>query len=338
MHYRRLLVTGALVASVNTAWAGDRAPGWVNGSAELYPSELYIVGMGSGDERSDAETRARAAVSAVFSVHVSAQTAITTAQTEVTEGGKTRFSATQAVVQDAKSTTDRVLEGVAIAESWQDPTTKRIYALAVLNRKKAAVVLRDKLGDLETAVKPQVVQLAKATEPLRRAGAGFRIQALAKNRDNLIADLRVIQPGADTAGEADWSTARRDADAAVRALQVSLRVAGSENARAIQTGVVKSLNALGICTVDGTTPPDIAVAVNLDLAVSGPREGWYYARLTATATVTDPKTGTQILQFDASVRPAASEPGEASHRAADAVAKKVAENLQPALQAFFAGQ
>ena len=41
-----------------SAFSAERTPGWVNGTAEFFPNELYIVGVGSGDERADAETRA----------------------------------------------------------------------------------------------------------------------------------------------------------------------------------------------------------------------------------------------------------------------------------------
>ena len=321
-----------------SAFSAERTPGWVNGTAEFFPNELYIVGVGSGDERADAETRARAAVSAVFSVRISAQTTISASQSEIVDGARSKLSSTNSVIQDATAATDRVLEGVTIAESWEDPETKRVYALAVLNRKKAALILREKLKNLDGAAKPQVALLTSVTEPMHRAGAGFRLQALAVNHDALIADLRVIQPGVDAACETDWEAARRSADTAVRALQVSVKVAGSANARAIETGAIKALAALGIHTVEGSAQPDIAVTVNLDANLTGPKEGWYYARLTATAAAKEVRTGTQMTQFDASVRQAASDPNEAGRRAADALAKKVAEGLQPALRGFFVAQ
>ncbi len=331
------LFVAVMLMPTTSALAADRQPSWVNGTPQFYPNELYIVGVGSGDERQEAETRARAAVSAVFSVRVAQKTSISASQAEVVEDGKTKFSSTHAVIQDATAVTSRVLEGVAIAESWEDPTTHRLYALAVLNRKKAALVMRDKLRDVETASKPHIARLTAETDPMRRAGAGFRVQSLATSRSALIDDLRVIQPGAEVDSEVDWDAARRLADSSVRALQVSLRVEGSENASAIQTSTIKALSALGIRIAESSTRPDIAIRVSLELAMSGPTDGWFYARLTATAAATDVKAGTQMTQFDASIRQAASDPREASRRSAEAVAKKIAEGLQPALRAFFEG-
>ena len=333
----KILITMAC-GLAGSAVAAERQPEWVTGTPRFYASELYIVGVGSGDDRSDAETRARAGVSAVFSVRVTGQTQVSASQKEVVEGNRTKFSSTQTVIQEATAVTGRVLEGVAIAETWEDPASHRIYALAVLNRKKAATVVRQKLQDLETAAKPQIAQLAAESDSMRRAGAGFRVQSLAAHREALVGDLRVIQPGADDASDVDWEASRRSADAAVRALQVSVRVDGSESARAVQTGAVKAMSGLGIRVAEAGTNPNIAVVVTLEAATTGPQDGWYYTRLTATAYATDVKLGTQVTQFDASMRKAATDPSEASHRASDAVAKLVAEGLQPALRAYFEGQ
>ncbi len=149
-----LLALAFLLFSGGEARAKDR-PEWLEGGRDhRFPTQRYLVGVGSGpatgDETADtnrADSAARANIAKQIQVQV--KEAITDIQRE--EEGK-KGSAGSVTEVKSESSVDLSLEGVTIAERYFDSKRDIHYSLAVLERSDAAGRLRDKIRDLLKAV------------------------------------------------------------------------------------------------------------------------------------------------------------------------------------------
>src|SRR5690242_444038 len=76
-----LAVLAGCAAAPKRAAADSRAakakPEWVDGQSSEYPRDMYLSGVGLGDDRQSAEDRARGEISKVLSTVVSVDTNLT---------------------------------------------------------------------------------------------------------------------------------------------------------------------------------------------------------------------------------------------------------------------
>ena len=123
-----------LMAACAAARAAERKPDWIDRESGRWPREMYVTGVASADERAVAEDRARADLARVFTSHVSSALNATASEDDIRTDRGNAHSERITVVDETRSTTDKVLEGVEIAEVWLDPASRQTYALAVLDR------------------------------------------------------------------------------------------------------------------------------------------------------------------------------------------------------------
>lgn len=67
--------------------------------------------------------------------------------------------------------TDQIMQGVRIAEMWQDPQTHRHYALATLRRASAAMSLRQEITRLDDATAHNVERARSTNDLFDKIGA-----------------------------------------------------------------------------------------------------------------------------------------------------------------------
>lgn len=345
MSHRRLLVTlllascaGPLPAQAGSPARGaaslrDARPDWISGESTEWPRHRYVLGVGLADDRASAEERGRAEVARVFTTRVEATTTTYQAERSQTAGGRTTTTQEGAVSDEARSTTDKLLTGVEIVATWQDPATRQIYALAALDRQEAAARLRAALEALDASAMP----LAKAIQGPDRVDAGLaglRLRMLAKARAPLVADLRVVTPGAEV--DSAVARLRPAAEKAVARLVVSLAVEGDRN-ELVETGVAKGLAELGLTARrEAGDGADLVVAVTTSVEDLGEREGWTWTRAAASVTIREARGGQVVVQLEESAREGATLPAEGPRRALKGVAERLAARIPPAFEEWLA--
>src|SRR5687767_2572429 len=114
---KHLVPVIALCVSLLPGCASNpHAPDWVNGTPAKYASAQYLSGRGQAASGEEARDRARADLAKTFEVNVSVESedvqAFRSGAGGQYEGRSARRIATR---------TDRVVEGMEIAETWQDP-------------------------------------------------------------------------------------------------------------------------------------------------------------------------------------------------------------------------
>lgn len=305
----------------------DRRPDWISGEALEWPRQRYVLGVGVADDRATAEDRARAEISRVFSTQVEARTSAYAAETSTSGTGRDRTVQERNVVDDTQSFTAKVLEGVQIVETWQDPTTRQVYALATLDRRQAAARLRDALATLDAEAGRHASAMGGEDRVAAATGA-LRWRGVQRRKQPVLADLRVVvpdekQPRMDPALEAK-------ATEALGRLDVVVHVEGDRE-RTVEAGVGRALASMGMRPRAGTEAAagDVKVSVQVSVEDLGEKDGWYLTRAAGAVTAAATAGGKHLAQVRITERGSATLQGESAPRAlkrlADAIATKLPE-------------
>ena len=339
------LLSLAVAASLLSACGGGAArksssggarPAWGEGESPRWTRAQHVLGVGSGDDAHSAADRARGEISRVFSSAVSVNTTVDETETTVNQGGRTNTSFSQAVAQNVRTASDKMLEGTEVVERWKDGATGRYYALAVLNKGKALSAVAEKTGALDADALQWKTRLDAAGDKFDRAKAAAKLSAVLKGRLELENDRRVLGGGA-LASTVDASAAKAAASKALAALDVVV-IATGDNAEEVETGIVTGLVASGMMAKRGNAG-DRGDLVVESRSAANPVEGgdarWKWSRATATVTLKEGREEKTFSRFDVSEREAAADAGEARRRAAGGLARKAAEKTAAAISAFF---
>ncbi len=328
-----------ILALASAAWAGPK-PDWLDGSSMEYPRERYLVGIGLGDDQASAKDRSRGEIARVFSSLVTVTTDLSEAESTVKTGEKSAATFSQSVSQNVQTASKKLLEGVDVVETWQDPATKQHYALAVLERSKGVAAVADKLAELDKQASDYKGQLDTASEKLPRVKAAMKLLTLLRAREELNAELRVLDPGGKgRPGPVDAAAVKPLAAKALAALEVRVDVTGP-GSKAIETGAVKGLNGFGFQAAAGPAkgPVDILVEGPVDTKpMEGGDKRWKWARSSVTLSLKD--GGDKIfLRVEASERQASADYQEAVRRSLAELSKKVAKQIDAGIAEYFENQ
>jgi len=322
--------------------APKNQPDWLDGSNAQYRREQYIIGVGMADDLPTAEERARAEVTKVFSAKITSVSNVSESESTLQQGKKTETSFSQKVSQDIQSVTSKVMQGVEIAEHWQNPETRQHYALAIVERAKAAATYREKIADLDTQIKQWRADFDAATDKFGKVKAALKLNMLLKGRDALNDDLRVVEMTGKGAGDGDSAAFRPQLMKAIAALVIYVDVQGEGSDR-VETGVIRALTDLNMQATKKAEDKD-----NADILVTGDVETnemkteragpWKFARITATISLRDPKTGNTFLRLEESQKGSSSDYNEAVRRGLVDLGKKLSDKIRAGIEDYFGNQ
>lgn len=208
--------------------ASNRAaerPVWILGETSEYTHDRFLLGRGQATQLDIAKDRARADVAKTFQVHVVERSAdvvrFQKAETGAAAQGTPQLE--QNVSRDVSASTDQLVRGVTIAQTWQDPDSKIFHALAVLPRHAASQSLRQDIQKLDAAIAGHMQRARDTTELLPRVAHASRAVGLHAERDTLQQTLAVV----DIAGrgvESSYSTGQLEADLQQLLHRINVRV------------------------------------------------------------------------------------------------------------------
>ena len=273
-------LTVSLIAAGGCA-SRPSMPDWVNGTSEKYKSDQYLIGRGQAATAEEARDRARADLAKIFEVAVAVESEdIQTFRRKSDSADKDAKPASEYAAQASRRLTtraDHIIEGIQIAEVWQDPLTRTQHALAVLPRLQASMRLRQEIERLDAATRKYLEESRGATDLLVKIGAADRALGTQLERTGYQKSLRVVDPTGRGA-EPEWNTARLSADLAdlLKRVHVAAQVA-PDAPPGFATAVNGALAGAGFLIETGEKPDYVLVA-NLALEDLGLRDGWYWQR------------------------------------------------------------
>ncbi|MDD4004579.1 MAG: LPP20 family lipoprotein [Elusimicrobiaceae bacterium] len=335
-----LAVVAGCAGSKTVVAGGSKRPDWVSGDSVRYPRETYMLGVGLGDDAASASDRARGQIAQIFSALVSVTSEISASESTRLSGGSTQTDSAQDAAESVRTSSQKVLEGVEIVQNWQDPQTRQFYALAALDRAKAASSFRQKLSELDMELAGWESSFDSAKEKFAKAKAAANVLALLKTRDGLNADLRIIAgSGATVSDSANEQLAAYKK--AIADLNITVTVKGASGQQ-IETGIIKALNSMGFTAKAGEPGADQDILVSASVVSGQLRKDdagpWKWAQNTVTVALAEAATGKVFLQFDVADKQAATDLDTASARSVESAAEKTALRIQSAIQDYFGGK
>ncbi len=168
-------------------------PEWVQDPWVVYPTTLYVVGLGEGSSRDQAERRAYEAVARVFVVEVEGA-AVDEESYGFWQGGDGEGTNRRVYLQRrTKVTTKKVLHQVQLLESWFNPTTHQFAVLAGFERSRMEGLLADQMAALDHQIGQALQQGRKHGFKVERLQGYVRAFDLLNQRELLHRDLQVVR-------------------------------------------------------------------------------------------------------------------------------------------------
>lgn len=313
--------------------ARETVPEWVDGRSEKYSEARYLTGQGQASSAALARDRARAELAKVFVTRVSERAEDVASAEVITEGDNTQQRSETRVDRSVHTETQRVLEGVRIAETWRDP--EGVYhALAVLDRLTESERLRTRIDGLDDAVEQAVARARSSEHLLARIGAAAQAVAAQQERDALQRDLRVIDPtGIGVPARYDDARLRADfAEIAARLrLAVEIETDPIGNLASVMQGAVRYAGFVN--AAPGEADYRLVSSLEIDTSVA---DGWQWVTGTLELRMIDKAgqvLGTQRWPVKASAQQAAT----ARHRAISEVDRQLRDKLRETVIGFAEG-
>ena len=173
--------------------AKKRIPEWITLPSSVYPSEEYMNGTGSGINREAAELDAVRNLSSVFGQTVKSNNVASKKMEQALSDGKVSFSSAENLQQNITSQIEAEnLIGIEIAEYFYDKSEKKWYAIAILERKKAASIYQDYIEKNDAAIRQAIKESEKYPGTFYGYSEICFATEIATENDKLVKNLTVI--------------------------------------------------------------------------------------------------------------------------------------------------
>jgi hypothetical protein len=301
----------ALAAHV---WAAEK-PDWLSGRSANYPAARFVTGVAQASGADKAADKARTEVAKAFGVSLYARTE--TSERESSSGGYR-----QDVSDEVFATTSKVLDGVEIAERWQDEGGTH-YALAVLDREHSLKVMADKLAELDAQFVKLAGELAGIEGRWQKLGRSLKILDNVRARKELNADYRVLNPeGKGIAAPDKAADAVALAKAALAEITVRVESKGEES-ELVAERLREKLQRHGLKVKSRAEEPDLLIVARSEgRALPAENLLWLWAE--ARLNVALLHDGEELERFGFSGQAAARDPEDALRQALRSLSDKAA--------------
>ncbi|MFP4686703.1 MAG: LPP20 family lipoprotein [bacterium] len=265
--------TGLLISGCQKSIDSSGRPAWTQNFEKKYPANEYFTSLGTGTTVGRAKENAKAGIAQIISQQIS-DVRSRQERSRETFGDDGKFMKEVERQRDMQISTDEKVSGIEIVESHEDFQTGNNYALAVLDRERAARTYRRKFEDSQRS----------ATQYYRRARAAdykldklsFLSQALpaAAEATRLANHLNVISPKKELGLDVDPGPATinselqsllADINVYVRKMELTDNIfSGSELETAMQSWIRAAFTDLDFHVADRENNADLIAEGQLD--------------------------------------------------------------------------
>lgn len=293
----RIFLSFAMLLWCN-AFVFAQEPDWIRGKSREYPDEFYIVGVGSGDTRHDAESRARAHIAEVFSVNIKADISVNKSETLRQHEGKVSGESKEITRSKIDMGLKKTLEGSEIVEVWQNPIDAVYYALAVLDREKAALKMSERIRELDNELLKLGEEADTVSGKVNKLKLMLLQRSLLSDRLSLDSDFRIVSPSAKSI-KAPFSYTE-EISGITKFLQNDfvIGISGRGPGADVLAQTVTDLFTGRGFMVDrtGGRGADLLIEINATTDPSTQPVGeWYYCRWRVELNASDPSTHSVIM-------------------------------------------
>ena len=324
------MVISACGGSPSAASKGQ--PDWVRDPYTKYDKQTNVAAVGSATDRQAAEKSALGALVAIFGQEIQVDERVSVVYKEAVRSGVTANWSEDTRVDNTISTSTGMdtLIGAEIGEVWLDAKNNTYYAVAVLNKTKAAMTYRD----LVSSNQAMINKLTNMTTAEKNTFEGFaRYQFAATVADinttyvNLLSHI-----GAPLQGIKKGDDYRLEAAEITKTIPVTLRVQNDRSSR-IQGAFAKALSGFGFRTGGNNSRYVLNVnVVSSPVTIANNSNKW--TRIEVTANLTDSSTNTVLVPYTFNLREGHTSQEEADNRAIIATERKINSDYANMLNDF----
>lgn len=175
----------------------QKTPCWVSLQCEPYPSQEYLIGVGSGDSIEQADNSAIGAISKQFVVNIE-QTQISQKELSETSRQNKEISALehQSLRTKTAVNTNMHLTGVQIAERfhYQKKKESRHYSLAIISKEAWLKRIAEERSELRDEINRLLFEIKKTEHVLNRIQYYQEIIPLIEHEKGLLQQEKIIDP------------------------------------------------------------------------------------------------------------------------------------------------
>jgi hypothetical protein len=299
----------------------------------VFPRNAFVSGVGSGNNREQAEKNAFAALSSVFHQSLQQdQTIITSYQEMVKNGAAAGWTENTSVDNAIKTSTAMDLVGAEIRDVWSDGKT--FYAVAVMEKAQTTRLYTQLVQDNQKII-DTVVDIPAADRNSLDSLARFQFAAALAEANTVFANVLSVFGAPVPAGMKSPEGFRLEAATIIKSIPVSVTVQ-NDRADRIRAAFAAVLSAAGFRTAGaGVNSARYQLRVQLFLSEvklgNNPNK---FARYVIDGNFTDTVSGAILFPYNINGREGHPKLPEAEDRAVRAAENKIKGEYAEALSAF----
>jgi hypothetical protein len=323
----------AFAAKKSNKPKGTKMPEWVARPSAVYPSESYISAVGSAADRSASEVNALEGLASVFGQSISSDATASRRMVQAKEDGLVASSNFQAFSQDVRRKVDiDCLIGVEIKEFWEDVSRGTWHAVAVLDRKKAAVIYSDLIKKNYSAIETALNSAESDKNSFDGFGSCDFAEEAALENEKYLQRLSTIDSSC-VEGLKRYCPPSKKIHAQkmeiAKEIPICVQTFNDEHGR-YKEAFLKAISAVGF---KGTVDDSVRYTLMAKFAFerSDTRDGkTVRCRYNCESCIIDSKTGLQIVPFAVKGRESHTDYKEAQRKAESALIEKITKDFSKA--------
>lgn len=318
------------LAGCATGGGSSSRPAWIDDASAQYSDSQYMTGTGSASNLNDAKERARADLVKIFEVRIKA----IVQDIQESKSVETAQGRVETVTNDSSvnivSETDHLIQGLQIAEVWQDPSDKNFYALALLERSQAINNLKDEMQRLDGSTEEYLKNSKQNDNKLYQVGQYIKAIEAQQGRDVFNRYLKVLnKSGSGSASKWQSEKLTEELNSLLTTIKVAVKVADGES-KVLSEMVTGGISQAGFKAVP-QAEADYLLQAGFELDQFKDDSDWHWARGAFKVSLDDLKTNKSQGTKRWSVKASASSPDMAKTRLYDKVEKILKNELGSAI-------
>lgn len=339
---KKIILIFCLISVCGFCSGKNKTPDWVVSAGKKYPQKEYITAVGVSGDLNSAYDKARSQIAGVFSSEITVKSLVSEGETTQDYGENKKTQTYTDVAQDIQTTSKKEVQGIEIADWWYDEENDTFYALAVLNRKKAGAILRNKISETNSEIGQLELDFEQTSDKFRRAKTAMQILDLYERRKKLDLDLKIVSVALSNATFAKETQLKPKLLKAISNVTVAVKIIG-ENTEVLEASVTGTLHSLGFETKKIISTADVSDAeifLVASIIFTRPQYRFHYSRwqwsnASVTIDIKDIRKNSVFLSFTVTDRQASADFATAKNRNIKSLSKKTREKLKSELQNYF---
>jgi|SRR5690554_658951 len=240
----------------------NNRPEWLNNPQTRYPEGMYLVAIGVGDSRGQAESAAAANLAQIFETRVEAEQLVQERYRELVSEDSQESEMITDIDRSVSTTASQTLYNIQYADSYTD-NLGRVHVLAYIDRHKTADIYMDKIESHNEKIKLLLEQADSSDSPLQRYSYTSAALVISTANENLLDQLQIIAPDYKAMIQLDYNHNEIQLTARNLANNLEFKITlDNDRNRRIETVLADILNNQGFVVTDRA---DIEIAGEIQL-------------------------------------------------------------------------